>query len=106
MFGDGMLRNGQGVIIPETSDGRLIFVLSWNGSTMVGTTDELCEPTFYCEPSQKEIDFIIEELKPYFGNEYDYKRNLKSAWAGLRPLVKSDPKDLFVDRNKKINMKE
>jgi len=31
MFDKGMLREKEGVIIPETSDGRLIFVLNWYG---------------------------------------------------------------------------
>ena len=28
------------------------------GHLLVGTTDEKCEPTHLCEPTQKEIDFI------------------------------------------------
>ncbi len=32
-------------------------------------------------------------MKPYFGEDYDYKGNLLSAWAGLRPLVKADAAD-------------
>lgn len=31
--------DGMGLIIPETSDGRVIFLLPWEGSTVVGTTD-------------------------------------------------------------------
>lgn len=56
---------------------------------MVGTTDEFCEATFNCEPTEKEIDFLIEEIKPFLGKDYDYKGNLLASWAGLRPLVKS-----------------
>ena len=57
---------------------------------MAGTTDEVCEKTHFCEPTKDEIDFIINELRPYFGEDYDFKGNLLSAWAGLRPLVKED----------------
>jgi glycerol-3-phosphate dehydrogenase len=56
---------------------------------MVGTTDEKCDVTHYCAPDQKEIDFICSELSPYFGEDYDFKGNLMSAWAGIRPLVKA-----------------
>lgn len=55
---------------------------------MVGTTDLKCDVTHYCEPTQEEIDFICKELEPYFGEDYDFKNNLISAWAGIRPLVK------------------
>lgn len=31
---------------------------------------------------------MFKELEPYFGEDYDFKGNLVSAWAGIRPLVK------------------
>lgn len=53
--------------MPETSDGRLLFVINYYGHPMVGTTDVFDEKTHHCEPTQEEIDFIIKEIKPYFG---------------------------------------
>lgn len=76
------------------------------GYPMVGTTDEFCEATHHCEPSQKEIDFIIDEIKPFLGQDYDYKGNLLSAWAGLRPLVKSQASDKFVDPDHVVTWSE
>jgi glycerol-3-phosphate dehydrogenase len=75
------------VIIPKTKDGRLIFIIDYMGHPMVGTTDHACDVTHHCKPTQEEIDFIIGELKPYFGEDYNYE--VLSAWAGIRPLVKS-----------------
>ena len=60
------------------------------GNTMVGTTDVKCDVTHFCQPTQEEIDFMIEELKPYVGESFDYKNKLVSAWAGIRPLVTAD----------------
>jgi glycerol-3-phosphate dehydrogenase len=40
MFKKGMIPEGQGIIVPKTKDGRLIFVINYLGETMVGTTDE------------------------------------------------------------------
>lgn len=88
MFKKGMLPADQGIIIPKTKDGRLIFIINYLGQTMVGTTDEKCPITHYVQPDQTEVDFIISELKQVFGEEYDYKGNMESAWAGIRPLVK------------------
>lgn len=90
MFKKGLLKENHGIIVPETKDGRLLFVINYFGHPMVGTTDVFCDKTDFCEPSQEEIDFIIEEIKPIFGEDYDYKGNLLSAWAGLRPLVKAN----------------
>ena len=54
------------------------------------------EATFHCEPDEKEIDFLIEEIKPFLGKDFDYKGNLLSVWAGQRPLVKSSTEDKEV----------
>lgn len=88
MFKKGFLGENQGMIVPETEDGRLLFIINYFGYPMVGTTDVFTDKTHKCEPTQEEIDFICKEIKPYFGADYDFKANLVSAWAGLRPLVK------------------
>jgi glycerol-3-phosphate dehydrogenase len=85
--------------VPETSDGRLLFVLNYFGHPLVGTTDVFDDATFHCEPSEKEIDFLIEEIKPFLGKDFDYKGNLLSAWAGQRPLVKSSTKDKAEEKD-------
>lgn len=72
MFREGMIPADQGIIIPKTKDGRLIFVINYLGETMVGTTDEKTPISHTVQPDQKEIEFIIEELKQVFGNDYDY----------------------------------
>jgi len=89
MFKKGLVPAASGIIIPKTKDGRLIFIINYLGHPMVGTTDVKCDVTHYCAPTEKEIDFICSELQPYFGEDYDFKGNLQSAWAGIRPLVKA-----------------
>ena len=93
MFKKGILPKGTGIIIPKTEDGRLLFIINYLGHPMVGTTDVKCDVTHDCKPTQEEIDFIIKEISPYFGEDYDFKNNLISSWAGIRPLVKKSDKD-------------
>ena len=88
MFKKGILPKDAGILIPKTKDGRLLFIINYLGHPMVGTTDEKCDVTHFCQPTEEEIDFMFKELEPYFGEDYDYKGNLVSAWAGIRPLVK------------------
>ena len=45
MFKKGFLKENQGFIIPETTDGRLLFVINYFGHPMVGTTDDFTEAT-------------------------------------------------------------
>ena len=67
MFKRGLLEGVNGVVIPKTSDGRLLYIINYMGHPMAGTTDDMTETTHDCEPTQKEIDWICDELKPYFG---------------------------------------
>ena len=88
MFKQGMIPDGTGIIIPKTKDGRLIYIISYMGHAMVGTTDEQCEVTHYLAPPKEDNYFIINELKQVFGEKFDYETGVMSAWAGIRPLVK------------------
>lgn len=50
VFKKGFIPDHTGIIIPKTDDGRLIFIISYLGHAMVGTTDEKCEITHYVDP--------------------------------------------------------
>ena len=93
MFSQNLIPENSGIIIPKTKDGRLIFIINYLGHAMVGTTDDKCELTHTPKPEQKDIEFIVEELKQIFGNDFDYKANMHSAWAGIRPLVVETEED-------------
>lgn len=51
MFKKGLLPENQGMIVPETEDGRLLFIINYFGYPMVGTTDVFTEKTHTCEPT-------------------------------------------------------
>jgi glycerol-3-phosphate dehydrogenase len=105
VFKQGALNGVNGVVIPKTKDGRLIYIINYMGHPMAGTTDEMTDATHDCEPTQEEIDFICTELGPYFGEDYDYKGNLQSAWAGLRPLVKASNGDTVTEEKGEAGLK-
>jgi len=76
IFKKGFLPDDYAIINPKTDDGRLLFVINYLGHPMAGTTDIPCELTDKCEPTQEEIDFICEQMKPYFGEDFDFKSNI------------------------------
>ncbi len=78
-----------GLMIPETEDGRVLFVLPWEGHALVGTTDEPAEICDHPKPLDEEIDYLLRHVTRYFNLKVD-KSDVKSVWSGLRPLV-SDP---------------
>ncbi|MDX2494517.1 MAG: FAD-dependent oxidoreductase, partial [Desulfuromusa sp.] len=79
-----------GLMIPETEDGRVLFVLPWEGHALVGTTDEPAEVTEHPQPLEAEIDYLLRHVTRYFNLQVS-KADVKAVWSGLRPLV-SDPK--------------
>jgi glycerol-3-phosphate dehydrogenase len=84
------LPNDTAVMVPRTSDGRVMFAIPWHGHTVVGTTDTplrsvSAEPT----PRAEEIDFILETAGEYLARP-PARGDVLSAWAGIRPLVKAE----------------
>ncbi|CAL8097050.1 unnamed protein product [Orchesella dallaii] len=80
-----------GLLDPDTSDGRVIFFLPWQKLTIAGTTDSPCDVTANPAPREKDIQFILQEVKHYLSQDLEVRRgDVLSAWCGIRPLV-SDP---------------
>ena len=78
-----------GLMIPETEDGRVLFVLPWEDHALVGTTDEPAEISEHPRPVDAEIDYLLRHVTRYFNLQVT-RTDIKAAWSGLRPLV-SDP---------------
>jgi glycerol-3-phosphate dehydrogenase len=79
------------LMVPRTDDGRVLFAIPWLGRVLVGTTDTgvstvAAEP----RPLAVEIDFLLEHAARYLAKT-PTRGNVLSAFAGLRPLVKSTP---------------
>lgn len=80
-----------GLLDPATSDGRVIFFLPWQGSTIAGTTDSPASVTKDPAAKEEEIAWILDEVRHYLSPDIKVRRgDVLSAWTGLRPLVK-DP---------------
>jgi glycerol-3-phosphate dehydrogenase len=75
-----------GLLIPKTEDGRVLFMLPWEGHTLVGTTDTPCEITNHPKPLQEDVDYLLRHLERYVGISLTPSAVL-AAWAGIRPLV-------------------
>ncbi len=75
------------LLVPRTSDGRVLFAIPWHGAVLIGTT-EVSTPTPQLEPvpSSDEIDYILATVNRYVDRVLD-RRDIRAAFAGLRPLV-------------------
>lgn len=77
------------LMIPKTSDGRVLFVIPWHGHTLVGTTDTPID-TAKLEPEalEEEIEFILKTAGDYVIKK-PCRDDILSVFTGIRPLVKS-----------------
>lgn len=78
------------LIIPKTSDGRVLFAVPWLGKVILGTTDTPRADTSE-EPDafKEELDFILNESGRYL-ERAPTRADIRSIWVGLRPLVKPE----------------
>lgn len=76
------------IMVPHTDDKRILFVIPWHNKVLVGTTDtEVSHITLEPRALDEEIEFLIKHAKRYMKKE-PTKSDVKSVFAGLRPLVK------------------
>jgi glycerol-3-phosphate dehydrogenase len=54
-----------GLIVPKTKDGRVVFMLPWLGKTIAGTTDAEADVSYRPEPTENEINFILDAINGY-----------------------------------------
>jgi len=76
------------LMIPRTSDGRVLFAVPWQDHVILGTTDE---PRTTAEleprPLEREIEFLIEQAAGYLTKPVS-RADVLSVFTGLRPLVR------------------
>lgn len=82
----------EAILIPKTSDKRVLFVIPWNGHLLVGTTDTLIENVeIEPKPFEFELDFLMQMLAEYF-RKVPSQDEILSVFTGIRPLVKDSKK--------------
>ena len=99
------LPGNSALMIPKTSDGRVLFAVPWKEVVLVGTTDtprdeKLLEP----KPLEEELEFILSHTEKFLGRR-PKPEEVRSVYAGLRPLVRppnSGGKTSSISRNHTI----
>lgn len=89
VFDGSFLSSDHAIMVPHTSDGRVMFAIPWHGHTLVGTTEtpitkmEL-EPT----AREEEIEFILSTSRQYLSHAPS-RSDILSTFCGIRPLVRA-----------------
>lgn len=81
------LKGNHAIMIPRTSDGRVLFAVPWHGKVVVGTTDTpLDDVSLEPRALDEEVDFILSTAAQYLKKDPS-KKDVLSIFAGLRPLA-------------------
>lgn len=105
---DNTFLNGpHAIMVPHTTDGRVLFAVPWNDHVVVGTTDtQMEEPLVEPKALAKEIDFILENAGKYMTIP-PQRSDVKSVFAGLRPLAAPEEKGMAtkeISRHHKVTV--
>jgi glycerol-3-phosphate dehydrogenase len=75
------------IVLPETDDKRILFIVPWESRAVLGTTDtgsgDLDDPT----SSPEDVQYLLDHLNRYLSVNLTAD-DIVSTYAGYRPLVK------------------
>ncbi len=100
------LPGNNALMIPKTSDGRVLFAIPWHDKCLIGTTDHPVENiSVEPKPLDKEIEFILATANQYM-DPAPKKEDILSMFSGLRPLAAPSGKQSTkeISRSHKITI--
>ncbi|HEY1160933.1 MAG TPA: glycerol-3-phosphate dehydrogenase/oxidase [Terracidiphilus sp.] len=104
VFDRSFLKCETALMVPRTSDGRVLFVIPWHGHAVAGTTDTPVDaPSLEPRPLDEEIEFILETAGRYLSRPPS-RADVLAVYAGLRPLVKGEGKTSALSRDHVIHV--
>jgi len=77
------------ILVPHTSDNRVLFMVPWHDRILLGTTDTpIKKSSLEPRPLKEEIDFLLTHAAKYLTKD-PCRKDALSIFAGLRPLIKT-----------------
>src|ERR1700756_4947832 len=104
VFDRSFLKSDTALMVPRTSDGRVLFVIPWHEHAVAGTTDTpLDAPCLEPRALDEEIEFILETAGRYLSRPPS-RKDVLAVYVGLRPLVKGEGKTAALSRDHIIHV--
>ncbi|HEY1496110.1 MAG TPA: glycerol-3-phosphate dehydrogenase/oxidase [Candidatus Solibacter sp.] len=89
VFDRSFLSGDTAIMVPHTTDGRVLFAIPWHGHTLVGTTDTPIDgPSYEPAPFDHEVQFVLDTAGQYLSRPPE-RSDILSVFVGIRPLVKT-----------------
>ncbi|MDQ2798022.1 MAG: glycerol-3-phosphate dehydrogenase/oxidase [Armatimonadota bacterium] len=80
------------VVLPETDDGRLLFLIPWEGRVIVGTTDTAGGDVDAPTTTEADVAYLLDHCRRYLSVTLR-EEDILSTFAGYRPLLKTQSAD-------------
>jgi len=104
VFDRSFLKGDTALMVPKTSDGRVLFVIPWHGHAVAGTTDTPVEAaSLEPRPLEEEIEFVLETASRFLVRPPS-RKDVLAVFVGLRPLVKGEGKTSALSRDHVIHV--
>ncbi|WP_324716601.1 glycerol-3-phosphate dehydrogenase/oxidase [Carboxydochorda subterranea] len=86
------------LVLPETEDGRLAFVVPWEGLAVVGTTDTPYDGSPEDPPvTTEDVEYLLRHVRRFLNVHVDTS-DVIAAYAGLRPLISAGARSADLSR--------
>jgi len=90
------------VLIPRTDDDRVVFLIPWRHRVLVGTTDTPVDaPVPEPFATSEDVDYLLEHAARYLSRT-PARADVRSAFAGLRPLPATKGRSANVRRDHRL----
>ncbi len=85
------------VVLPETDDGRILFLVPSGPHVIVGTTDTVGGTIDRPEATQEDIDYLLRHVNRYMACHVGAS-DVITTWAGYRPLIQPNDRSTSSSR--------
>jgi glycerol-3-phosphate dehydrogenase len=89
---DALPMTDKAVVLPETDDGRLLFLIPWGNRVLVGTTDTEGGDANAPVTTAQDVTYLLDTCNRYLRVPLE-RRDILATYAGFRPLIKSKSAD-------------
>ncbi len=80
------LPSPKGIMIPKTSDGRVLFLLPYQDRCIIGTSDNPAILNEHPIASKEETKYLLENINRYLSVKITHN-DILASFSGLRPLL-------------------
>lgn len=90
------------LVIPETEDGRLAFLVPWSGRVLLGTTDDAYDgPIEAVRATPEDVAYLLRQADRYLRQRVE-RSDIVGLYAGVRPLIEGGNQSADLPREHQV----